>query len=306
MHLEYFQRLPNFGDALNPILAKCVFGGIFNEDRSIRVLFIGTIIERAAGPGFHEIVVGAGAGYKRGRYSIDNRTVLCVRGPLTCDLLGIDRSHAAIDPAILTSRFYTKSRTTGPAFMPHHHTHLSAGSVLEAICGDVGIAYISPLDDTETVISQISSSSCLITEALHGGIVAESYNVPWVPVIFGSKVLESKWRDFSATIGNDYWPVDISTNIAFDGAIRLTNVMKYALARAGIGKPKHKYLPVKRATHSAIGVLRRDLIRLKRGPFVKADQAVKAKSIQKLDAAIDRFHDMYGLSVTEPSDVATC
>ncbi|WP_315918583.1 polysaccharide pyruvyl transferase family protein [Mesorhizobium sp. SP-1A] len=293
MYLQYYRQLPNFGDALNPLLAERVFGDIFSDDETRKVLFIGTIIEPSAQSGSHEIVVGAGAGYKRGRYSVDNRTVLCVRGPLTCDMLGIDRLHAAIDPAILTSRFFTKSRTTGPAFMPHHHTHSTAGDALEAICGDIGIRYISPLDDAETIISQIAGSSCVIAEALHGAVVAESYGVPWVPVIFGSKVLESKWRDFAATIGNDYWPVDISRNIAFDGIVRPTNVMKYALARAGIGKAKYKYLPVKRATHSAIGLLQRDLFKLKHGPFVKPDKAVKAKSIEKLDTAICRFHEMY-------------
>ena len=293
MQLTYFRDIPNFGDALNPVLARHVFGDIFDDDDSRRVLFIGTIIERKAPRHAHEIIVGAGAGYKQGRYDTQNRTVLCVRGPLTCDLLGIDRSHAAIDPAILVSRYQTDATAgTGVAFMPHNHSHAIAGEALASICGEAGITYVSPLDDVSSILARLAGSSCLITEALHGAVVAEAYGVPWVPIIFSSKVLEKKWHDFAATIGVEYRPVDISTNVAFDGRVRPADVVKYAFARAGLGKSKYRYLPVRKPTRTAFGALERKLKGLTRGPFVKSDAAVKARSIDRLERALERFGQM--------------
>ncbi|MBN9236822.1 MULTISPECIES: polysaccharide pyruvyl transferase family protein [Phyllobacteriaceae] len=292
MQLGYYRDLPNFGDVLSPLLARCVFGDIFDDDRSSRVLFIGTVIGRSAPQDAHEIIIGAGAGYKRGRYDTENRTVFCVRGPLTCKLLGIDRSHAGIDPAILASRHFTHSRAGGPAFMPHHHSHTTAGEILAGLCGALGITYISPLSDAEATLSRIAGASCLITEALHGAVVAESYDVPWVPVIFSSKVLEKKWRDFTATIGTDYRPVDISTNIAFDGDVRLANVLKHALGRARLGKPAYRYLPVRKTSQSALGALETSLAKLRTGPFVKSERPVRMQSIGKLDDAVMRFTDL--------------
>lgn len=295
MQLSYFRRIPNFGDALSPVLARHVFGDIFDDDDSRRLLFIGTIIERKAPSDVHEIIVGAGAGYKRGPYDTQGRTVLCVRGPLTCDLLGIDRSHAAIDPALLISRYHTGgSSGVGTAFMPHNHSHMIAGDVLASICGEIGISYVSPLDDVSSILSRLAGACCLITEALHGAVVAEAYGVPWVPVIFSSKVLEKKWHDFAATIGVEYRPMNLNANIAFDGRVRTADRVKYALSPAGLGKRKYKYLPVRKPDRAAFGILERKLKRLRQGQFVKSDPAVKARSIARLEAALERFGDLAG------------
>lgn len=300
MYLTYYTDEPNFGDALNPVLAAKVFGDVFTEDRTTRVLFIGTIIERSPPPGTRELIVGAGAGYKRGPYQTANREIFCVRGPYTCDLLGIGREYAAIDPAILAARYFTGSTGSGPAFMPHSSSHAMAAHVLSPMCRQLGISYISPLDEPARVMAQIAGASCLLTEALHGAVVAESYEVPWQPVVFSSKVLVKKWLDFTATIGADYSPADISTNIAFDGNVRFLNVIKYATAKAGLGKQKYRYLPVRKATDAALGRLERDLSRLKSGAFVTADRAAKAASIARLDAALLRFRSALSAAAAKP------
>jgi succinoglycan biosynthesis protein ExoV len=292
LKLSYYTDHPNFGDALNPLLAGPLFGDIIDQDQRHPLLFIGTVIERHAEEGCDETILGAGAGYQSGAYSLERREVYCVRGPLTCDLLGIDRSFAAIDPAILTSRIYasTSASSTGCLFMPHHLTHSCAGGHLRAICETVGIHYVSPTDDPETIISTIAGADRIITEALHGAVVAESYNVPWIPVVFGSKVLAKKWQDFAASIGGDYQPVEIHTNIAFDGKVRLADRIKYAGSKVGLAKPKHKYLPVRKPTVSALALLENRLRLLKSADVgMTSSAAVKAASIDRLDAAISSF-----------------
>jgi succinoglycan biosynthesis protein ExoV len=211
-------------------------------------------------------------------------------------MLGIDRSFAAIDPAILTSRIYDSATSVSPGsvFMPHHSTHASAGTELRAICETIGLHYVSPLDDAEAIIAKIAAARRVVTEALHGAVVAESYDVPWVPVVFGSKVLAEKWLDFAASIGVEYQPVEIHTNIAFDGKVRFFDRVKYTVAKAGLGKDKHKYLPIRRATVSALSALEgklRDLMTSNFG-LVRSAQ-VKAASIARLDAAIGTFTEAF-------------
>lgn len=295
MKLSYFDEVPNFGDALNPVLARRIFGDIFNQAHRDRFLFIGTTIGRRAPEGCREIIVGAGAGYQMGRHSLDRRKVFCVRGPTTCDILGIDRECGAIDPAILASRFF-KAERNPTLFMPHHQTHTSAGRALREICGHVGLRYVSPFDPAEKIIKRIGGARRLITEALHGAVVAESFNVPWVPIIFGSKVLVAKWRDFCASVGVDYRPVEIFTNIAFDRHPRFSHRIKYAAYRLGMGKAKYKYLPVRRFRKSALLPLEGKLRELSvRDAFLARPNAqVKAASIGRLEKAIDRFGNHVG------------
>jgi succinoglycan biosynthesis protein ExoV len=292
LKLTYYSGQPNFGDVLSPLLATRLFGEIFDQDDSERLLFIGTVIRRSAPKGCHETILGAGAGYHAGRYSLERRRVLCVRGPLTCKILGVDQMLAAIDPAILTSRIYASGTgATGAClFMPHHASHASAGSQLRAACATAGLEYVSPLDDAERTIGKIRGARRVISEALHGAVVAESYQVPWVPVVFGSKVLTEKWRDFTASIGVDYQPVEIHTNAAFSGDVRLLDRLKYTLAKAGVGKKKYKYLPIKKATPSTLSTLERKLRALAASDLglVRAT-SIKAASIARLDAAIAAF-----------------
>jgi len=289
MKLAHYQSKPNYGDALNPFLAPRVFGNIFDDDDRVQMLFIGTMIRREARCD-REIIIGAGAGYQRGQHVMKDRTVFCVRGPLTCKTLGIDTELAAIDPAITLSRYVPAGSPAGPSFMPHHHSHSLAEKHLRRACGEVGLDYISPLDDVETVTRQISASSVLITEALHGSVVAESYGVPWIPVIFSSKVLEVKWKEFCLTIGNEYRPIEIGTNVSFDGKVKLGSRIKYSLGKLGIAPKRYRYLPVKRLTADRLLAFERklkDLIRSR--PAAISNRSVAQTSIRKLDDAIDRF-----------------
>ena len=296
MKLTYYTGHPNFGDMLNPLLARHVFGQkfdrLFDDDANHRLLFIGTIIERKAPAGCHETILGAGAGYHAGRYSLERRNVLCVRGPLTCDILGIDRGYAAIDPAILTSRYYKAGSPTsaGVLFMPHHSTHARAEAPLRGACANAGMDYVSPFDDAGAIIRKIAAARRVVTEALHGAVVAESFGVPCLPVVFGAKVLDVKWRDYAASIGADYRPAEIHTNIAFDGKVSFADRVKYAAFKVGFGKDKYKYLPVRKAAPSALSVLEGKLRALATGDAgLMRATAVKSASIARLDAAIEAF-----------------
>lgn len=77
------------------------------------------------------------------------------------------------------------------------------------ICDRLGYHYISPLSENgvEFTLTEIASSKYLITEAMHGAILADVLRVPWrryvlsTPVTEGSMVSEFKWMDWLSSIG---------------------------------------------------------------------------------------------------------
>lgn len=232
-------RLWNFGDALNPVLFERLLPGLLDEDRGTVVLGIGSGLARVL-PRFTSrrdvVVLGAGAGYvghrlRWGRgfprealgvtqpvgppgastcaYDTSRVRFYFVRGPLTARFLGLEPELAIGDPALLTSRLSwgPVQRTGRPAFMPHVST--AARADLRPACEQLGIDYVDPRDDVASVMQQIRASDVLITEALHGAVVADSFRVPWTPVFASGWVLQFKWRDFSSSLGLPYAPLRI-------------------------------------------------------------------------------------------------
>jgi succinoglycan biosynthesis protein ExoV len=92
------------------------------------------------------------------------------------------------------------------AFMPHV-TH--ANSVWETICREIGCGYIDPRRPVEEVLAAIGETKLLLTEALHGAVVADALRVPWVPVRTGQDVLAFKWEDWCRSLGMTYAPHDL-------------------------------------------------------------------------------------------------
>lgn len=76
----------------------------------------------------------------------------------------------------------------------------------EKLCADIGINYISPALDVKQVIKQISETETLITEAMHGAIVADALRVPWIPVRAYNFINRFKWSDWCASIIVKYSP----------------------------------------------------------------------------------------------------
>ena len=51
----------------------------------------------------------------------------------------------------------------------------------------------------------------MITEALHGAIVADALRVPWMPVSSYHTILPFKWEDWCRSVGLAYAPSSVPT-----------------------------------------------------------------------------------------------
>jgi succinoglycan biosynthesis protein ExoV len=55
----------------------------------------------------------------------------------------------------------------------------------------------------------INHTEVLLTEAMHGAIIADSLRVPWIPIVSNPSILSFKWDDWCQSLSLEYQPVYI-------------------------------------------------------------------------------------------------
>ncbi len=133
------------------------------------------------------------------------RSTACA-GPRTADACGLGREKVAGDAAILIHRHRRRPLQTSTrlAFMPHWQS-VERGH-WQAACRLAGLEFIDPRRPVEDVLVAIESSSALVTEAMHGAIVADSLRVPWIPARPLHASHRSKWLDWAEALHLDLSP----------------------------------------------------------------------------------------------------
>jgi succinoglycan biosynthesis protein ExoV len=122
-----------------------------------------------------------------------------VRGPHTAALLGLDPALAITDPAVMVQRlfpFASVPKTYNHAYMPHFTEELSSGDAWRRACRISGMHYIDPTLPIAEVMRQVAATRVLLTEAMHGAIVADAFRVPFIPVASKTDINSFKWRDW--------------------------------------------------------------------------------------------------------------
>jgi len=216
----YNHKTGNFGDELNKwiwpkifnknISGYCNHGKLFTEENNKeKNLFygIGTLINSTIPQLPNKIIFGSGAGIGS-KPTVDNSyNFYFVRGPKTAEILGLDASYVITDPAILVHDLYINKRTKKyrVSFMPHYDSE--ENSYWKILCKLCGIHYISPQNkDVDFLLSEIIASKKIITEAMHGAIVADALRVPWIAVQLYSDVNDFKWADYCNSMNLKYRP----------------------------------------------------------------------------------------------------
>jgi len=290
MKLVYFRdSVPNFGDELNTYVWPALLpAGFLDDDESELFIGIGSIIGDHLPLKARKFVVGSGhAGY-RGIPDIADGSweVQFVRGPRTAALLGLPPEAAICDSAVLLRAMPSlpdPARGVGIGFMPHYDS-LARGLWPEA-CRLAGITLIDPTAPVEQVLAQIRGAQLLITEAMHGAIVADALRVPWVaaqPLFRGHHM---KWLDWSEAVG-----VDLHFHV-----LQPTSLLELYVMRTGrggnegrasaISRSPFAALPNRLLTHRAAANLRA----LARATPQQSPDAVIAEVTERAVAAVERL-----------------
>jgi succinoglycan biosynthesis protein ExoV len=204
----------NFGDELNLVLWPKLLGDtFFDDDGGVVFLGIGSLLgwpKAGDAEMRHRIVFGSGAMSADAieREPLDPRWhVYCVRGPSTAEAYGLDSELAVTDPAVLVADFYAQREQTHRfGYMPHLVEARQWSALLSGACTDMGVRYIDPRDDVESVIESIGSVGTMVAEAMHGAIVADALRVPWIPVYTTRRPHRYKWTDWCRSIDIEYEP----------------------------------------------------------------------------------------------------
>jgi len=256
MKVVYFQTpKSNFGDELNRwlwprLIGDAISGFSHHDDKAAttsdpdELLFygIGTILDNRIPQAGEKIIFGSGYGYGVKPEDIASAKIFFVRGKDTAKALNLTPDKALTDPAVLLRRFFPvvaeQDKVHDIAFMPHHSS--VKGNFWRKACHELNIHYIDPQSaDIDDVVKQIASSKCLIAEAMHGAIVADTFRVPWIAISSVKETNDFKWRDWCGTLGLDYAPIrfmaiyDAPANKSFKrllNAIKL-KIRKYQLAQ---------------------------------------------------------------------------
>ncbi len=232
----------NFGDDLNRDFFELATNLELDKLKiNEAILGIGSILNYNT-KGYDKIhVLGSGSGVKS--LNIPNRhdyRFWFVRGPMTAKALGLDTHFALTDPAILIPEVYNihpeKRKDNKALFIPHFIS--SENAAWGEACTANNILYRPATSKLHDICTDICRSEIVITESLHGAVLADSYRVPWI-LVATPPVAKSdfKWHDWAASLNLKYdyaklpwlWTKQMSIFERFDGAV------KYSLSRISIG-----------------------------------------------------------------------
>ncbi len=230
MKLYYYKsKLGNFGDDLNRWLWTDLLPDFFNDDEDIRFSGIGTIISPEMPKAKKWIVFGSGIGYgfPPEGFGDESWHIMCVRGPLSANVLGLTKQQYITDGAafLYCHPEFTPlqdSERSGVLFIPHHKA-LAHGQ-WEKVCAMAGVTYVDPRTEAKAVIQKIRHAKLVLADAMHAAIIADAMRVPWVPMVTSTDISTFKWLDWAQTIDCAYRPTVLGGDLTVN-ALRKCGVM---------------------------------------------------------------------------------
>jgi len=223
----WWNEAPNFGDAMNPLLLRELFGvtAVWAPLREAELTAAGSVIQwitpvrRTSEPPIH--VWGSGFIWGDEPRPIGETVIYhAVRGPATARLAQVPGAVVYGDPGLLASYVHRSpsSKRYRLGLVPHlRHKHDPGFAYLEEQGGRI----IDVTDNPSKVIEQIAECEVILSSSLHGLIVADSYDTPnlWItcePQPFGGSW---KFDDYYEAFGLAMQPMRVNTSVSVDHLI---------------------------------------------------------------------------------------
>ncbi len=221
----------NFGDELNGLLWPRLLPDFFDRNADTQFLGIGSILDDRHDPKVRKVVAGSGYGGYQPRIALDETWVMhWVRGRRTARLLGLPAAMGIGDPAsLLPLAGLTPARESRDiGFMPHFES--AVRGAWQDVSARAGVTLIDPRDDPLAVIAAIGRCRVLISEALHGIIVADALRVPWIAIRPLAPIHRPKWIDWAETLDLDIAFRALPPSTALEQA-HLTHLSRFHMGR---------------------------------------------------------------------------
>lgn len=176
-----------------------------------------------------------------------------------------------------TLKFSEQKKKHDFGFIPHFTTANIYNC--KKISADAGLLYIDPREEVETILNKIRSCRAVISEAMHGAIVADVFRIPWIRVNIHSWRVETievsafKWLDWGMSMGVDTTPVYLrsipfysNTGLKYIPFMLLKNYFSKSIEKRliAIKQESHKFRLTQEYSHyNAIEKLEEEISRLK-------------------------------------------
>ncbi len=288
----FYHTGKNFGDAINPIVFNYFLGDLLDEDTSEVILGIGSILGLFKKPeNCHKVYIFS-SGYAKGASSTygdpikidDHYEIICLRGEGTAKAMGLDPKLGIADGALLLPIAWPLEQKNNKkyqySFMPHSGT-LDVFEGWAKILNPIGIHVIDPRKTPEEVMDELMDTTILLAEAMHGGIIADAYRIPWIPIKTISTVNEYKWTDYCESLDLKYNP---NRTVSLYGKSFLVEVFNNKLKHLRFLKGLSARLYLIYQGIVKIPKIKRQFKRiLNQTPVMSADEVFKDKQNQLLD-----------------------
>jgi succinoglycan biosynthesis protein ExoV len=187
-----------------------------------------------------KLVAGSGYGGYEAKPVLDETwDIHWVRGPRTAAALGLSPALALGDPAVLVPKALGLPAANGQdiAFMPHFES--AAWGAWRRAADLAGIRLIDPRDPPLEILRAIGGCKLLLSEALHGAIVADAMRVPWVAMRPLAHVHRAKWLDWADTLDQRprFRTLPASTMLEWAETSRLGS---FHTSRVWLGRMEHR------------------------------------------------------------------
>jgi succinoglycan biosynthesis protein ExoV len=289
MKLTYFRNTPaNFGDEINAVMWQQLLPeGFLDDDEGELFLGIGSILWNHLPKVPLKHVMGSGFGGYTSPPDVHDGSwnVAWVRGPITAERLGLDPKLAISDSAVLLrATELPAAKASGTVFMPHFES--AARGDWERVCKLAGIDYLDPRGDVLDLLARIRGAKLMVTEAMHGAIVADALRVPWIGIVPFFPQHRAKWEDWAQSLEIALRPAKLPPSNLLESYTLVTGLpgkgrKSRALFRAWPTAPINSAL-----VHRAAARLRR--LADTAEPQLSADIAITRATERSLEV-LDRF-----------------
>ncbi|MDR2187314.1 MAG: polysaccharide pyruvyl transferase family protein [Azonexus sp.] len=308
--LAYPRGSDNIGDELNAWLWPALLGDLMVE-RQVTLMGIGTLLNESFCrqlPLHQDIfVMGTGAGYGPPPQRDQRWKFYAVRGPRTAAALGLPGTCAVADAAyLLASLDWHDATSNQPAkeviLVPHHRSL----SLLDwaSVCRQADVSFLSPLLPAGQFMAGLVRARLVLTEAMHGAILADMARVPWRAFSFGKQFNRDKWLDWAEALEINLEPNEIrgfydplhAPHLAHSRAKHYWRRLKASISAHGLGKSKWKSItPPSRSVERDVSDLAATLRRLATSVGQLSDERILLNRTERLLNTVNALrHDLAG------------
>jgi len=214
--LKWFNKKPNWGDALNPILVELISGKkalqVTDTLKQIHYIVIGSSL---AGCRPTSIVWGAGFMRSNAKTFGKPKKLYAVRGKLSRNRLlqlGYICPEIYGDPALLYPRYYNPKIEKKYLFgiVPHYID--KKVSWINKISNHPKVKIINILDDINKVVNDIKSCELIFSSSLHGIIAGDAYSIPSYWIKLSDKIRGDgfKYHDYFSSVEREIKRFDVN------------------------------------------------------------------------------------------------